>query len=337
MTPLKFRLIWITLLAGLWAAMWDAQPAHAAGPVVRAVMFWEAGCPACERVRQEVLPPLQEKYGASLEIRQVEVVTVEDIDYLYRVGAAYGLAKAKVGVPLLVVGETVLVGVEPIRDQLPGLVDEYLAAGGMDTVVRAATLADESLAGETPVWNGLALGWVLLVFMLAALVWVAWQVWRAFQGYQPGPGPAWLSGSILVLALLGLGVAVYMTYIEATYTPAVCGPVGDCNAVQTSSYARLFGVIPVGLLGVAGYVAILAAWMFKRLRQDRLAGYMPVAILGMSAFGALFSVYLTYLELLVIHAVCIWCLTSALLITLIMLASLPPAAAWLAISEEDET
>ncbi len=335
--PLRFKFKWIALLAALWAVLWGAQTAHAARPVVRAVMFWEAGCPACERVRQEVLPPLHEKYGVNLEIRQVEVKDVEDVDYLYRVGAAYGLEKREVGVPLLVVGETALVGVEPIRDQLPGLVDEYLAAGGVDTVVRAAAQAGQSLAGETPVWDGLALGWVILVFMLAALGWVAWQVWRSFGGHQPGSGPAWLGASIPVLALLGLGAAMYLTYIEATYTPAFCGPLGDCNAVQTSSYARLFGVIPVGLLGAAGYVAILAAWIYQRLRQDRLAGYMPVAILGMAAFGTLFSVYLTYLELLVIHAVCIWCLSSALLITLIMLAGLPPAAAWLALSEEDET
>ena len=332
----RWKIIWILGLSGLWAGIYNIQPVQAAEAVVRAVMFWEAGCSACERVRQEVLPPLQAKYGASLEIRQVELVTVEDIDRLYRVGAAYGLAKGEVGVPLLVVGDEVLVGVAPIRDRLPGLVDEYLAAGGVETVVREATPPEQPLAADEPVWNGLALGWILMVFMLAALGWAAWQVWRAFQGFQPGQGPAWLSWSVPVLALLGLGAAVYLTYIEATYTPAVCGPVGDCNAVQNSSYARLFGVIPVGLLGAVGYVAILIAWSIQRRLKGRLAEAMPVAILGMAAFGTLFSVYLTYLELLVIHAVCIWCLSSALLITLIMIASLPPAAAWLALSEEEE-
>jgi uncharacterized membrane protein len=128
-----------------------------------------------------------------------------------------------------------------------------------------------------------------------------------------------------------------MTYVEATYTPAVCGPVGDCNAVQNSPYARLFGVLPVGLLGMLGYVGILAAWGWGRLRRDRMAEYMPVVVLGLTAFGTLFSVYLTYLEIFVIHAVCIWCITSAVIITLSMIASLPPAAAWLSLTEEEDS
>jgi uncharacterized membrane protein len=122
--------------------------------------------------------------------------------------------------------------------------------------------------------------------------------------------------------LIGLAIAVYLTYIEATYTPAFCGPVGDCNAVQNSRYARIFDVIPVGLFGAAGYLAILAAWVYPRLRQDRLSEYSPVAILGMAGFGTLYSIYLTYLEIFVIRAVCIWCISSALIITLILLAGL---------------
>jgi uncharacterized membrane protein len=333
----RMKLLWIIWLAGLCAVLWGVQPVWAADPVVRAVMFWEAGCWACERVRQEVLPPLQEKYGARLELKLIEVVTVEDIENLYRVGAAYGLEKAQVGVPLLVVGGTALVGVTLIQDRLPGLVDEYLAAGGIDTVLRQA-LPEKVLTAQTPpIWDGMILAWILMIFMLAALGWAAWHVWRAFAGLAPGAGPAWLPWSIPVLGLLGLFVAGYMTYVEATYTPAVCGPVGDCNAVQNSPYARLFGVLPVGLLGMLGYVGILAAWGWGRLRRDRMAEYMPVVVLGLTAFGTLFSVYLTYLEIFVIHAVCIWCITSAVLITLSMIASLPPAAAWLSLTEEEDS
>ena len=58
-------------------------------------------------------------------------------------------------------------------------------------------------------------------------------------------------------AFIGLAVAGYLTYVETQAVAAVCGPVGDCNAVQTSSYSKLFGLIPVGLIGMAGYVAIL--------------------------------------------------------------------------------
>ena len=191
-------------------------------------------------------------------------------------------------------------------------------------------------AEDNPAWNGLALAWVLMAFMLVALGITAWRVWRAFQGLGAAPGPAWLTWSIPILAVLGLGVSVYLTYVEATSASAVCGPVGDCNAVQTSSYARLFGLIPIGLIGTLGYVAILAAWVWQRLSANGLVDFVPISILGMAAFGTLFSVYLTYLEIFVIKAVCIWCLSSALIITLIMLAGLPPAAAWLSPVEEVE-
>ena len=191
-------------------------------------------------------------------------------------------------------------------------------------------------AEDTSAWNGLVLAWVLMAFMLVALGITAWRVWRAFQGLGAAPGPAWLTWSIPILAVLGLGVSVYLTYVEATSASAVCGPVGDCNAVQTSSYARLFGLIPIGLIGTLGYVAILAAWVWQRLSANGLVDFVPISILGMAAFGTLFSVYLTYLEIFVIKAVCIWCLSSALIITLIMLAGLPPAAAWLSPVEEVE-
>ena len=137
--------------------------------------------------------------------------------------------------------------------------------------------------------------------------------------------PAWTDALTPVLTLIGLGVAGYLAYVETQAVPAVCGPVGDCNAVRASSYARLLGVLPVGLLGVAGYAAILAAWLRGRLRSDRLADYAPLSVLGMTVFGVLFSLYLTYLEPFVIKAVCAWCLTSAVIMTLLMLLSIGPA------------
>jgi uncharacterized membrane protein len=124
-----------------------------------------------------------------------------------------------------------------------------------------------------------------------------------------------------VLSLVGLAVAGYLAYVETQAAAAVCGPVGDCNAVQSSPYARLFGV-PIGLIGVAGYVAILAVWAWGR----RAAGALPATLLVlMSAFGVAFSIYLTYLELFVIRAVCMWCITSAVIMTLLLLVSI-----WLA-------
>jgi len=121
--------------------------------------------------------------------------------------------------------------------------------------------------------------------------------------------------------VIGLGIAFYLTFIETTNAKAVCGPVGDCNAVQASPFAKLFGVVPVGLLGAVGYIGILAAWVLARKGRGRLAQLAPVAIFGMALFGVLFSIYLTYVELFLIHAVCIWCLSSAVIMALVLTLS----------------
>jgi len=189
---------------------------------------------------------------------------------------------------------------------------------------------------EAPKSSGMTLAAIILLGMFAALIFTGWMVMRVFQGQAVPPSPGWFNLAILVLSLAGLGVALYLTLIEATSIPAICGPIGDCNTVQQSPYARLLGVIPVGLLGVLGYLAILAAWALRKFRSGRLADYSPIAIFGMGIFGTLYSVYLTYLELFVIKAVCIWCLSSAVIMTLLMLVSLPAAVQWLAASEEED-
>ena len=121
-------------------------------------------------------------------------------------------------------------------------------------------------------------------------------------------------------------VAGYLAYVETQAVAAVCGPVGDCNAVQTSEFAYLFG-IPIGVLGVVGYLAILVIWAWGRWRVGETA---MMAVVGMSCFGVLFSIYLTYLEPFVIGAVCAWCLTSAVVMTLLLLVSVKAAVPQLA-------
>jgi len=175
--------------------------------------------------------------------------------------------------------------------------------------------------------NGFALAIATLIGMVAALVFVGvmWlRAWKSHFASAP-TSAAWMDAVMLILIIVGLAVAGYLTYVETQAVAAVCGPVGDCNAVQSSPYARLFGVLPVGLLGMIGYVAILAAWLWGRFRADRLADYAPLAVHGMTVLGVLFSIYLTYLEPFVIRAVCVWCLTSAVIMTLLMLLTMPAA------------
>jgi uncharacterized membrane protein len=124
--------------------------------------------------------------------------------------------------------------------------------------------------------------------------------------------------AIPFLVVLGLGVAAYLAYVEVSRVEAVCGPVGECNIVQGSAYAMVLGV-PVAVWGVLYYVAIAALWAGQRTLAGRLANLSLLGLLGLTFFGALFSVYLTCLELFVIHAICSWCLSSAVISTVLML------------------
>jgi uncharacterized membrane protein len=113
----------------------------------------------------------------------------------------------------------------------------------------------------------------------------------------------------IVLALIGLGVAGYLTYIHYEGIKPVCGLGGDCEKVQTSEWAYLAGV-PVALLGLIGYIVILAT-LFSEREEALVAGAL-VALVG---FG--FSAYLTYRELFTIDAICPWCVASAVIVTLL--------------------
>jgi hypothetical protein len=102
------------------------------GAIVRAVLFWMDGCPHCHTVLEDVLPPLQAKYGERLQVRLIELATTQDVDHLYETAAGYGIPKEQVGVPFLVIGDRVLVGSDQIPKELPGLIEKYLAVGGVE-------------------------------------------------------------------------------------------------------------------------------------------------------------------------------------------------------------
>ncbi len=138
--------------------------------------------------------------------------------------------------------------------------------------------------------------------------------------------PVWL---LPALAAIGLVAALYLSYVEMTHAEAVCGPVGDCNAVQSSRYATLFGFLPVGVLGVIGYVFIFAAWGIQHYGAEAQRPMATKALWYMAGFGTLFSIYLTFLEPFVIGATCMWCITSAVVQTTIFWLATDPAKKYL--------
>lgn len=116
---------------------------------------------------------------------------------------------------------------------------------------------------------------------------------------------------MIVLATVGLGVASYLTYVHYSGTPPACTAGGSCLKVQTSVYSKLAG-IPVALMGLIGYVAILASLLARENETTRFA----TLALTLAGFG--FSAYLTYRELFSIHAICEWCASSAVIMTILM-------------------
>jgi uncharacterized membrane protein len=118
-----------------------------------------------------------------------------------------------------------------------------------------------------------------------------------------------LRGVSQVLCAAGIGIAGHLTYVHYAGLQPVCGVSHGCETVQTSAYATLLG-IPVALLGLISYVVIFIS---LRLRGERplLTSYALTLI----AFA--FSVYLTYRELFTIHAICSWCVSSAIVFTLL--------------------
>ena len=127
---------------------------------------------------------------------------------------------------------------------------------------------------------------------------------------------------IAILSLLGLLVSGYLTLYKLGYLGVIQCTSGGCETVQSSQYSLFLG-LPVALWGMGAY-ALLLLLSLLGLEPSR-AGDRRVAlgIFSVAAVGVAFSGWLTYLEAMVIHAWCQWCVVSAVLITLIFLLSLP--------------
>ena len=125
-----------------------------------------------------------------------------------------------------------------------------------------------------------------------------------------------------VLSLIGVFLAFYLVANNMGGVPPIpCGS-GACGLVQSSQYAWI-GPVPVSAVGLAGYLALFALSITGLQRS--LAGSRAIAFLLFAGalLGVLFSAYLTYLEAMVIQAWCRYCVASAILITVIFVATLP--------------
>jgi uncharacterized membrane protein len=129
--------------------------------------------------------------------------------------------------------------------------------------------------------------------------------------------------AIAVLALAGLFVSLYLLLHKLGLIGVLqCGS-GGCDAVQASGYADFLG-LPVALYGVVGYAALFVVSMMAVRQPHTSHRHLDRTVAVLSSLGFLFTLYLTALELFVIHATCRWCLGSAAIITAIMVLSVAP-------------
>lgn len=124
---------------------------------------------------------------------------------------------------------------------------------------------------------------------------------------------------MLGLALVGFGVATYLTVVHYVgFQLLACsgahGGHSSCQTVQSSQWSELAG-IPVALLGLIGYIGILGSLLAPDREESRLA------TLGLTLIGFAFSGYLTYRELFSIHAICEWCVSSAVILTILFVCA----------------
>jgi uncharacterized membrane protein len=126
--------------------------------------------------------------------------------------------------------------------------------------------------------------------------------------------------SLVLLAVVGSCIALYLTLYKVGVIGVLSCSIGSCETVNTSKWSMLFG-IPIAAWGLAAYVALLVLAMAGsgEAREESV----PIArmLVALAGWSVLFSAWLTYLELFVIHAICIWCVTSALLWVVILAVS----------------
>ncbi len=398
-SPSPLKLMTAMLLLALLLIPSPAAAQTAGQAIVQAILFYSPTCPHCHQVINDFLIPMQEKYGEQLQIIGIDTSHPAGSDLYGRAIERFEIPQERLGVPTLIVGDTVLVGGAEIPARFPALVEDGLSVGGigwpeipglaiaipdlppsadpgaepaiatpitaesedvpqepepivLPTAVpsgqdMSSTAIEESAKAQgaapatapsiqtlknansvtvsseivTPPADpiGFNLARLVLIGMIIALIYTALLIIRRLSSPAGRPFVARnLSWAIPALAVIGLAVALYLSYVEVAQVEAVCGPVGECNIVQSSPYAQLVG-IPVAVLGALSYTAIIALWIGQRSLSGRLSLLAFLGLVFLTIFGVIFSLYLTLLELLVVGAVCAWCLSSAIVMTLLMI------------------
>jgi len=126
---------------------------------------------------------------------------------------------------------------------------------------------------------------------------------------------------VAALALAGIFISLYLTLYKFGVIGELSCTIGSCETVNTSKWSRFLG-LPVAAWGLLFYIDVFLIAFVGTLERFEGEPIISVVIVAEAAVGVLFSAWLTYLELAVIHAICIWCVTSAVIVTAILLVSI---------------
>jgi uncharacterized membrane protein len=126
---------------------------------------------------------------------------------------------------------------------------------------------------------------------------------------------------VAALALAGIFISLYLTLYKIGIIGELSCTIGSCETVNTSKWSRFLG-LPVAAWGLLFYLDVFAVALVGTMQRFEFEPAISFVLVGEAAVGVLFSAWLTYLELGVIHAICIWCVTSAVIVTLILLTTI---------------
>jgi uncharacterized membrane protein len=296
--------------------------------VVKAILFYDPAQTESQDVFNNFLPDLLAAQGNHLLLLTVDATQGGGLLLYETALASYTLPVGGNPLPLAVIGDTALAGKQQIEAELSALVSGLPAAEwpdlhGLKEILQKAGIIQSPQDTWSRFLNdqpGNSLAILVLAFLAVSLIYSILATFRQVKDIAAAL-PWW---TILVLLGIGLSVSSYLAYTELTHSVVACGGISNCQTVQDSPYSMLFGLIPIGVFGIAGNLCILSAWLVNRFGRGRMKSLAAMAMMGFAVFGVCFSAYLTFLEPFVIGATCLWCLTSATVMGLILPNTITP-------------
>jgi len=125
---------------------------------------------------------------------------------------------------------------------------------------------------------------------------------------------------VATLALAGIFISIYLTLYKLGVIGELSCSIGSCETVNTSRWSIFLG-LPVAAWGLLFYLDVFGVALLGTMPRWENEPVISIILVVEAAIGVLFSAWLTYLELAVIHAICTWCVTSAVIVVAILLVS----------------